>query len=65
MLCLLAQVAGRGEISFLTCNDFLLERQWTARDRSWGGVDLWASRVEVSFSVTRKSFVFYVYVIQE
>lgn len=26
-----------GGIFFLTCNDFLLERHLTARDRSWGG----------------------------
>lgn len=53
--------AGGGTV-FLTCNDFLLERHLTARDRSWGGVVLGESRTTVSFSVKRKIFGFFTYV---
>lgn len=37
VLCLLAQVRGVGGAFFLPCDDFLLERHFTARDRSQGG----------------------------
>lgn len=64
MLCLIGTSGGWGNIFFLTCND-LPERHWAARARSQGGVVLWESRTEVSFSIRRKIFVLYVYVIQE
>lgn len=52
-----ARGVGGGTV-FLTCNDFLLERHLTARDRSWGGVVLWESKTTGSFRIKRKIFFF-------